>query len=479
MPGVQRPLPDLDASNALPSLITDELASADAQVVGHNCPSIHRGRRGGHGDGAVCLRATLPDLAGLGSAPGQKHSRLPLPALPSLPSGKCSSSLPVLAGDGVKQKSSPGSGPFLAHISGVQATLPDLAGLGSVPSLPTVPDTLPKACCPKQWSRARYQSLQERFPSHLLTLPQNVGKYVLQREQEKIAYLVEKVFEGPDRSRVDQLLMPAFPEVPGRSLAWLTVALVAATRRNRIALPSHQLLQVVEGGAGQGHLSQQCLAEGLRVKAMDILYGETYNLENCIGIRTSLLWLTFTCSPAVQWLGVVCSSHVWISSGTSKRTRDNPMGDESRRFVKSGNNMAYLAAYQVTVAEFIEVESVVEQPISSTLDRLAFVAKAFHATSVTISTTPLGAFGAPSQKLVRLYHCSQRLPQSDSLTWVQALKRPVPRNIKFKSLVRNSKGKVSGVPRLLKASGAYPPAFGAAAAQGLKRALSIPLPAHS
>eukprot|EP00973_Karenia_brevis_P070501 9800372-Karenia_brevis.AAC.1 len=83
MPGVKRPLPDLD------------------------CPSIHRGGRGGHGDGAVCLRATLPDLAGLGSAPGQKHSRLPLPALPSLPSGKCSSSLPVLAGDGVKQKSSP------------------------------------------------------------------------------------------------------------------------------------------------------------------------------------------------------------------------------------------------------------------------------------------------------------------------------------------------------------------------------------
>ena len=143
------------------------------------------------------------------------------------------------------------------------------------------------------------------------------------------------------------------------------------------------------------------------------------------------------------------------------------MGDESLPFVKDGNDMACLGAYHVLVADFVEIESVLEQPLSSRLERLEFVANAFTATHAERTVTPLGAFDADSFKQVQLWHCSSTARLLGSGSWVRALKRPIPRHFKFRKLYHQVNGKVNGIHKRLKASAAYPPRFGAAVAQGL------------
>ena len=191
----------------------------------------------------------------------------PLPSLgPTCPSESRLAHLPLPGPIGLSQRGKP-LGKRLAHpLLGSFVPLPSLVASGVAPKQPAkisskrtahpfyessrplpssgltgasqghgVDNILVRQSDPLLWDNARYQSLEMIYPPKKMRLPNDVNEHVTPSEQRKIAHVIDEVFKGGHRDRLENLLSSAFAELPAckYSLANVTVALVAAARRSR------------------------------------------------------------------------------------------------------------------------------------------------------------------------------------------------------------------------------------------------------
>ena len=157
------------------------------------------------------------------------------------------------------------------------------------------------------------------------------------------------------------------------------------------------------------------------------------------------------------WNGTQCSSFVILSRSKSKRREENGYyGDESRLFVRKGNEQMKVLSLVIAIAKLVGVDWVVEQPTSSVLPVMQPLEDVMAFSGGFKATTWLGAFGAESPKPVQLWCSSKRY---------QALARPRPRVVARVKLVdKLAAGRFRGRKGALKCSQTYPSAFGAAVA---------------
>ena len=113
--------------------------------------------------------------------------------------------------------------------------------------------------------------------------------------------------------------------------------------------------------------------------------------------RGFLLYLQYIlrCVPgALVFAGIPCSAHIWMSQGTTKKSRRRPLGDPDVKMARDGNALACRWALGIAVAVVRQVLWAGEQPSSSVLPFLDCVQ--------FILNINAAGFGYPAGMLVRL-----------------------------------------------------------------------------
>jgi hypothetical protein len=263
-----------------------------------------------------------------------------------------------------------------------------------------------------------------------------------------------------------QALTTAFPEYSDLLVEEICCQLLCASVLVREAAvtwqPSRKLSEFLEFFAGDGNLSSAMERAGVPTKAFDVRYttpdAGMQNLMTSKGLRYAFVSIIFTTKDADVWAGIVCSSWVWVSRGTTKRSNDATMiwGDEQIPSVRLGNSLATRVVGLCLFTSTTDGRWCVEQPISSLLWLFPPFARLLSFAQAKKTVTYLGAFGAQSQKPVVLMHTSE---------WVHLLRRPRPlQTFSLQLVQKDTRGKVTGIKAALKGSQSYPPEFGQVAA---------------
>lgn len=93
-----------------------------------------------------------------------------------------------------------------------------------------------------------------------------------------------------------------------------------------------------------------------------------------------------------------CSSWVWMNSGTSCRSQENPLGDESLDYVREANSQNQHLAEKIADLDANEVIVLVEQPGSSRYFQTPAFKTLINMGGFQLSNLSLGWLGAQSLK---------------------------------------------------------------------------------
>ena len=150
-------------------------------------------------------------------------------------------------------------------------------------------------------------------------------------------------------------------------------------------------------------------------------------------------------------MGPPCASWVWISRSRSKRTAQEPLGDCSQAFVRSGNAVAEVVANIIRICNKKNFWFVIEQPATSLFFRHPCVRAALLEAPHQVVKLEMGRFGGQSAKPTIL---------TGSAPWlhrVRAIAQDLPsRKHEYQSLVLRRGGRVTGIKRRLENSAQYP-----------------------
>ena len=200
-----------------------------------------------------------------------------------------------------------------------------------------------------------------------------------------------------------------------------------------------------------GNLTLEHLRHGLTCRRFDKAYHSTHDCLTPHGLR---LWLYELCRSALGclvWNGTQCSSFVALCRHQSQRRESKSyLGDEAREFVRQGNAQMRVLSLIVLLSCVLGNKVVVEQPMSSCLPLIEPLRSLLQFSRCTRTTTWLGCFGGETPKPLQLWH---------SCPAYAALRRKRPPGCFGQLTVRTGR-KYSGKPKALKASQAYPTAFG-------------------
>jgi len=163
------------------------------------------------------------------------------------------------------------------------------------------------------------------------------------------------------------------------------------------------------------------------------------------------------------WLGVPCSSWVFMSSGSTKRKPQTPTGDETLPSVVAANCIAVRSALLVLLATVMGLHFIIEQPGSSQLINLDVFQNIFRnlGLKVWFQKFPMGCWGHWCIKPTWLLGSPQwitifRAKMTKQIR--QLLKKKAEKYQLFKVSFKKGQRKVTG-GRDMKRSGVYPREF--------------------
>lgn len=88
---------------------------------------------------------------------------------------------------------------------------------------------------------------------------------------------------------------------------------------------------------------------------------------------------------SLLFAGVPCSGHVWISQGSTGKSKENPRGNTSKKCARDANRIACRFSLAALLATVRQVLWMVEQPGSSVLPYLHYIAYLLHLDAVSSS----------------------------------------------------------------------------------------------
>ena len=125
-----------------------------------------------------------------------------------------------------------------------------------------------------------------------------------------------------------------------------------------------------------------------------ILYRSRLDMFPRRGFLLMLQYVLRVVPGGMLFSGVPCNGHVWISRGSTGKSRQNPIGDTQQACTRTANQIASRWALGALVGCVRAVLWVVEQPGSSLLPRLPWV----H----YLMQLAFGGFGFAPAGLIRL-----------------------------------------------------------------------------
>ena len=142
--------------------------------------------------------------------------------------------------------------------------------------------------------------------------------------------------------------------------------------------------------------------------AFEVLSNPTCDMLSAEGFLHALMLIRRLKPSSLVHLAPVCSSWVWVNRGTSKRSREHPLGDTSLAYICQANQMVSRVIMICLVATARGHTFVIEQPSSSVMDshpKFAFMMKlAEHGLLQVHSVrTWFGMFGGESPKPTTLW----------------------------------------------------------------------------
>ena len=154
---------------------------------------------------------------------------------------------------------------------------------------------------------------------------------------------------------------------------------------------------------GAGWIGNAWEEHGLEALYMDKRRHDTF--ENSLtpeGFLT-MLWNTRqVVEGGMHWFGVVCSTWVWCSRGTTKRSVGKPLGDQRLPCVREANMMACRMGLMILISIVLKHHWVVEQPQSSVIKHCPWVQFLHMLSTIFSSSTWLCEFGGDSRKALEL-----------------------------------------------------------------------------
>ncbi|CAE7373324.1 unnamed protein product [Symbiodinium natans] len=146
------------------------------------------------------------------------------------------------------------------------------------------------------------------------------------------------------------------------------------------------------------------MQEGRRCVAFDIAYDKTWmNMLSDEGYVHALYQVMNLAPGTFLTLAPVCSSWVFMSRGTTKRTKGRPLGDQEAPSVDAGNRMASRVAILLFIACAKRVHIVMEQPRGSLLQEHPGMQALFSRTTWYKHHILMRNFGGPTDKGTWLY----------------------------------------------------------------------------
>ena len=211
--------------------------------------------------------------------------------------------------------------------------------------------------------------------------------------------------------------------------------------------------------AGEESVRKAWTNRGYAAIGYEILKGgETMDLNSGAGWVTAVIFIMRLVLNGFSSWGTVCSSWIWVCLSTSKRTKENPLGDTDKAFVVNGNTMVARMSALLLLLEARGCVWLLEQPATSIMPRHPYLAWVIRNTSrIFTVTTSMGAFGAPTRKPTIL---------RGNRWWIERLRRTAPRLPQSTTTTRNTNPvtgrlEVTGT-KDLKATQVYPPGYGEA-----------------
>lgn len=259
------------------------------------------------------------------------------------------------------------------------------------------------------------------------------------------------------------LLASAYPEWIGETVENMLLGLVMRCHSHRQASVSpsangghnNHNTESIEYWAGSAYLTLEHFKRGLTCKRFDKTYSPMHDCLHPHGLR---LWLDELCRSAdkcLVWNGTQCSSFVPLCVHQSKRRPENKfLGDESRAFVRTGNEQMRVLSLIFFVASVLGCMVVLEQPLGSCLPRIELLRLVLQFTRSKRTVTWLGHFGGTTAKPLQLWHTHAAYAQ---------LHRKRPRG-HFRVLTVRKGKRYSGKRACLKASQVYTLEFAEAVA---------------
>ncbi|CAE7839921.1 unnamed protein product [Symbiodinium sp. CCMP2592] len=163
-------------------------------------------------------------------------------------------------------------------------------------------------------------------------------------------------------------------------------------------------LDFIEHFSGKEVLINQVQRAGFRVASVDIIHSRGMDILKPSGFGTFLVSaLMGKESGYLDWLGILCSSWVDVSRGSTRRTWCNPMGHTEFPSVARGNLMASRCALLCLVIVATGGNFIVEQPASSLLfrhDRMRWLCQRLRVYKVALW---MGQFNSKTPKRTMLW----------------------------------------------------------------------------
>jgi hypothetical protein len=129
-------------------------------------------------------------------------------------------------------------------------------------------------------------------------------------------------------------------------------------------------LDCLELFAGAGELHKQFNSAGLKGVGIELHAGPgpEHDLTTPIGIVRAIQLVLRLKIAGLLWNGMPCSTFIFLNRGTSKRSRQCPLGSEQVPSVATANLLASRVAILIMLAAARSAVWITEQPASSVLE---------------------------------------------------------------------------------------------------------------
>lgn len=124
-------------------------------------------------------------------------------------------------------------------------------------------------------------------------------------------------------------------------------------------------LDLVDLFAGKARISRWGELFNLQVAALDREFGQHLDLCTDLGFAHTLCTIMRVKTSGLVMMGPQCSSWVWLSRSTTRRSLTNPYGDTSVETVREGNQVNSRVAMICAICSMLGIAWAIEQPASS------------------------------------------------------------------------------------------------------------------